>query len=66
MQETRPHKISTFTKGREWTSKQQMVETHNWLILNIAGTISILESIKTFLSIDVSRTYTSWKKERHL
>lgn len=37
-------------------------KTYNRLILNIASTICIFESVETFLGIDVSRTYTSWKK----
>ena len=40
-------------------------QTYNRLILNIAGTICIFESVKTFLSIDVSRTDASWKKDHN-
>jgi hypothetical protein len=38
-------------------------ETYNWLILNIACTVCVFESVESLLSIDVSRTDASWKKE---
>jgi len=41
------------------------VETYNRLILNIASTVCILESVESFLGIDISRTYASWAKGNH-
>lgn len=41
------------------------METYDRLILNIACTICVLESIKAFLSIDVCRANASWEMGNH-
>jgi len=37
-------------------------ETYNRLVLDVACAICILQSVKGFLSINISRTYAGWDK----
>lgn len=41
-------------------------DTYNRLILDVACTVCILQSVKGFLSINISRTYAGWKRKKKL